>query len=217
MTSQKIRVLIVDDHEIFRHGLHLLLDTQPDIEVVGEAENGPVAVKLVQELRPDVVLLDVNMPGMNGIEASRAITRLGLPVRIVGLSIHENQEYLYSMLAAGASGYILKGARAAELAGAIRAVHEGGVYLTPLMAGEMVGQYLRDHTEGAPAKDDGLTAREQEVCRCIARGMTNQEIADALSLSVYTIQTHRAHIMRKLGLENRHQLIKYALQKGYAD
>ncbi|MBI2868087.1 MAG: response regulator transcription factor [Chloroflexi bacterium] len=217
MSDACIRVLLVDDHAMVREGLHVLLDAQPDLQVVGEAESGEQAVNLVRQLSPHVVLMDVTMPGMSGIEATRAIVALGQETRVLGLSVHENPEYFFRMLAAGASGYILKGATTAELAGAIRAVHQGGVYLTPLMAGHMVGEYMQYRDKALKAGDDGLTAREMEVLRLIATGLSNQEVAEKLHLSVYTVQTHRAHIMRKLGLENRYELMRYAMRKGYTD
>ncbi len=217
MTEERIRLLLVDDHAMVREGLRALLEAQPDFEVVDEAKTGEDAVDMVRQHRPDIVLMDVTMPGMNGIEATRAIIAMDLGARILGLTVHENLEYFFRMLAAGASGYILKGATSGELVGAIRSVHHGGVYLTPVMAGHMVGEYHRFRERALKAGDDGLTGRESEVLRLIAQGLTNQEIAEALHLSVYTVQSHRAHIMRKLGLENRHQLMKYASQKGYLD
>ncbi len=217
MTEHVVRVLLVDDHAMVREGLRLLLDVQPDLEVVAEAKSGQEALEMVRQHRPDVVLMDVTMPGMSGIEATRAITAMGLDMRVLGLTVHENQEYLFRMLAAGASGYILKGATSAELVSAIRSVHQGGVYLTPVMAGQMVSDYLHYRDRALRAGDDGLTAREVQVLRALAKGLTNQEVANTLHLSVYTVQTHRVHIMRKLGLENRHQLMKYAMLKGYGD
>lgn len=200
-----------------REGLRALLAAQPDLDVVGEAASGGEAVDMVRRDRPDVVLMDVTMPGMNGIEATRAIGAMDLDVRVLGLTVHENPEYFFRMLLAGASGYVLKGVTFADLLGAIRSVHQGGVYLSPGMASHMVREYVHFRDKALKVKDDGLTAREVDVLQLIAQGLTNQEVADALHLSIYTVQTHRANIMRKLGLENRHQLIKYALQKGYVD
>lgn len=217
MSEEKIRLLLVDDHAMVREGLRALLEAQTDLDVVEEAKTGQEAVDMVRQHRPDIVLMDVTMPVMNGIEATRAIVAMGLGTRVLGLTVHENSEYFFQMLAAGASGYILKGETSAELVGAIRSVFQGGVYLTPLMAGHVVSEYHRFRDKALKAGDDGLTGRESEVLRLIAKGFTNQEIAEALHLSVYTVQTHRAHIMRKLGLENRQQLMKYAVRKGYLD
>lgn len=213
----KIRLLLVDDHALVREGVHLVLAAQPDMEVGGEAASGAQALELVRQQRPDIVLMDITMPGMNGIEATRAIVDMDLGVRVLGLTVHENPEYFFRMLAAGASGYVLKGATSAELVGAIRSVYQGGIYVSAGMASQMVGEYLRYREKALKAGDDGLTAREAEVLQLIARGSTNQQVAEALHLSVYTVQTHRANIMRKLGLENRQQLMKYAVRKGYVD
>ncbi len=217
MATEKIKLLLVDDHALIREGLRMVLAAQPDIEVVGEAADGRQAVELVRQLRPCIVLMDVTMPGMNGIDATRAIVDMDLGVRVLGLTVHENPEYFFRMLAAGASGYVLKGATSGELVGAIRAVFQGGVFMSVGMASQMVGEYLHYRDKALKAGEDGLTAREAEVLQLIAEGRTNQEVAETLHLSIYTVQTHRANIMRKLGLENRQQLMKYALRKGYVD
>lgn len=215
--KQKMKVLLVDDHAMVREGIRALLDAKPDLEVVGEASNGQQAVEFVQKLQPDVVLMDVSMPEMNGIEATRRIVGLNSDIRIIGLTVHESQEYFFQMLAAGACGYILKGATADELVEAIRSSMEGGVSLTPVMTAQLVKQFLRYRDPLLPDDDHGLTTREMEVLRLIATGLTNQEVADQLQLSIHTVQSHRAHIMRKLGLEHRHQLMKYAIRHGYTD
>jgi len=217
VATEKIKLLLVDDHALIREGLRMVLAAQPDIEVVGEAADGRQAVELVRQLRPCIVLMDVTMPGMNGIDATRAIVDMDLGVRVLGLTVHENPEYFFRMLAAGASGYVLKGATSGELVGAIRAVFQGGVFMSVGMASQMVGEYLHYRDKALKAGEDGLTAREAEVLQLIAEGRTNQEVAETLHLSIYTVQTHRANIMRKLGLENRQQLMKYALRKGYVD
>lgn len=215
MQNPKIRLLLVDDHTLVREGLRMVLDAQPDMEVVGEAEDAAAAISLAETNGPDIILMDISMPGTNGIEATKMIVSMNLNARVLGLTVHENQEYFYRMLAAGASGYVLKGATSAELLGAIRSVYEGGVYLSPALASHMVGEYLHYRDRALKAGDDGLTSREAEVLHCLAEGLTNQEVAQALHLSVYTVQTHRANIMRKLGLENRQQLMRYAMRKGY--
>ncbi len=215
MDKKKIRLLLVDDHALVREGLEMLLSAQADMEVIGQAEEATEALELARRLRPDIILMDITMPGMSGIEATRAIASMDLGTRVLGLTVHENPEYFFRMLAAGASGYVLKGATSAELLGAIRSVHQGGIYLSPTMAAHMVGEYLHYRDKALRAGVDGLTSREAEVLQAIAKGLTNQEVADALCLSVYTVQSHRANIMRKLGLENRQQLMKYAVRKGY--
>lgn len=215
MTEDSIRVVIVDDHAMVREGLRALLDARPDIEVVGEASNGEEAIEAARQYQPDVILMDVTMPGMNGIESTRAIGALGISARVLGLTVHENQEYFFQMLAAGASGYLLKGAGSRELVDAIHSVHRGGVSLTPMLAGHMVNEFLQLQDTALMVGEKGLTPRELDVFRAIARGLTNKEIGEEFQLSVYTIQTHRASIMRKLNLENRHQLMRFAIVKGY--
>jgi len=213
----KIRVLVVDDHAIVREGLRHILATQSDIDVVGEAANGQEALEMVRLHDPDIVLMDITMPGMSGIEATKGIAGTGLKAKVLGLTVHENLEYFFHMLAAGASGYILKRATSLELLSAIRSIHQGGVYLSATMAAHMAAEYISHQGRAIRAGDDGLTAREVEVLHLIAQGLTNQDAAKALHLSVYTVQTHRANFMRKLGLENRQQLMRYAVRKGYLD
>ena len=217
MTDEKIRLLLVDDHALVREGLRQMLSAQSDLEVIGEAPNGSIALAMVKKHRPDIVLMDITMPGMNGIEATRAINNMGLGVKVLGLTVHENVEYFFRMLVAGASGYILKGASSAELISAIRSAHQGGVYLSSAVTSHMVNEYSLYKDIALKAGQEGLTARETDVLRLIAKGLTNQEVADALNISIYTIHTHRANIMNKLGLANRQQLMNYAFRKGYVD
>ena len=217
MTGEKIRLLLVDDHALVREGLRQMLSTQPGLEVIGEAPNGSIALAMVKKQRPDIVLMDITMPGMNGIEATRAINDMGLGVKVLGLTVHENVEYFFRMLVAGASGYILKGASSVELVSAIRSVYQGGVFVSSAVTSHMVNEYSLYKDIALKAGQEGLTARETDVLRLIAKGLTNQEAADALNISIYTVQTHRANIMRKLGLENRQQLMAYAIRKGYVD
>jgi len=217
MTGEKIRLLLVDDHALVREGLRQMLSTQPGLEVIGEAPNGSIALAMVKKQRPDIVLMDITMPGMNGIEATRAINDMGLGVKVLGLTVHENVEYFFRMLVAGASGYILKGASSVELIGAIRSVYQGGVFVSSAVTSHMVNEYSLYKDIALKAGQEGLTARETDVLRLIAKGLTNQEVADALNISIYTIQSHRANIMRKLDLENRQQLMAYAIRKGYVD
>jgi two-component system response regulator NreC len=211
----KIRVLIADDHTIVREGVRLLLDAQPDINVVGEAADGNQALSLARSLSPDIVLLDIGMPLMNGLEATRALKAELPKINILILTMHEGEDYFFRILAAGASGYVLKGAGSSELLNAIRAVYQGGVYLYPTMAKKLMSDYIKNQQAGA--ETDPLTPRERQVLKLIAEGRTNREIAEELVLSLNTVQTHRLHLMEKLNLHNRSELIKYALRRGLID
>lgn len=212
----KIKVLVADDHLIVREGIMALLDAQEDIEVIGEAADGEEAVNRTKESRPDIVLLDITMPVMNGMEAARQIKDCCPDVKVVVLTMHESDEYFFKMLDAGASGYFIKGGSSSELVAAIRAVYHGDVFLYPTMAKKLLSDYLQRVKLGHDKETyDGLTAREREIIKLIAEGRTNQDIAEMLVLSVATVQTHRAHIMAKLGLHNRTELTKYALKRGY--
>ena len=216
--SEQIRLLLADDHAVVRSGLRLLLEAQPDLVIVGEAENGAEAIRRTAELEPDVVLMDIEMPGMNGIEAARRIKAQSPGTSVLALTMYEDDQYFFEMLRAGASGYVPKRAAPDELATAIRAVSRGEVFLHPSLAGRLVQDYLqrRDVEEQEPAADD-LTPREQEVLTLIAQGLSNNEIADQLVISAKTVDRHRENIMRKLNLHNRVDLVKYALRKGLID
>ena len=211
----KVRVLIADDHPIVRDGLRMLLEAQSDMEVVAEAVNGEEAVARTAELQPDVVLMDVTMPVLNGIEATKIIKEKYPEVKVLALTVHDSQDYFFHIIQAGASGYVLKGDTSIELITALRAVYRGGVFLSPLVARKLLEEYLRRVVSGEEASSyNGLTEREREILTYIAQGHTNQEIADRLLISPYTVQTHRAHIMEKLNLHNRAELIRYALKRG---
>lgn len=209
----QIRVLVVDDHNIVRDGIRMVLEAQPDLTVIGEAADGRQALERVRQLQPDIVLMDLAMPVMGGLEATRLIKTEHPNVQVLILTMQEGEEYFFRVLSAGASGYVLKGARSSELIAAVHSIYEGGVFLYPTMAKKLVGDYLQRKGEEAPAYD-GLSARELEVLRWIAEGKTNQEIAELLVLSINTVQTHRSHIMEKLQLHNRAELIRYAIRKG---
>jgi len=214
----KIRVLLADDHAIVREGVRIILESQPDMEVVGEATDGREAVAKANQLKPDIVLLDISMPGMSGLEACRLIKEESPQVQVLALTIHESYEYFFRIIHCGASGYVVKGATSQELLAAIRAVYQGGVYLYPSVAKALVEDYLRRVGTGEESLSyDGLTLREREVLKLVAEGRSNQEIADLLYLSPHTVQAHRAHIMEKLNLHSRLDLIKYALRKGFID
>ena len=211
-----MRVLIADDHEIMREGLKALLGSHDDIEVVGEAVNGQEAVDQVARLQPDLVLMDISMPVMNGLDATRFIKKADPDVKILILTMHEGDAYFFNILEAGASGYFIKGGSAADLITALQVVDKGDVFLYPTMAKKLLVDYLQ--RAGTPGQDreslDGLTAREQEVLKLVAEGYSNQEIGARLFLSPATVQTHRSNIMAKLNLHRRTDLTKYAIKHG---
>jgi len=210
-----IRLLLVDDQDIVRAGLRSLLERHPEMEVVGEAGSGTEAVTLAQQLRPDVVLMDISMPEMNGAEATRQIKETVPKVNVLALTIHEDEAYFFEMLNAGASGYIPKRASPDDLLAAIRVAAAGDVYLHPIVAGTLVQDYLRRVNSGAERESyDGLTSRQREVLTLIAGGLPNQDIADQLDISVRTVERHRENIMARLNLHSRTDLVKYALRKG---
>jgi two-component system response regulator NreC len=210
-----IRVLVVDDHTLFRQGIVGLLDSQPDIEVVGQASDAQGAMEAALRLLPDVLLLDVTMPGISGLDAAGEIKRRCPSVQILILTIHDREDYLYRALRAGASGYVLKGADIHDLLIAVRTAHQGEIYLYPSVTKKLVGEYLRQARSGGdPGIPDRLSEREWEILRFIAEGKTTAEIATALFLSPHTVQSHRDHIMAKLDLHSKAALIKYAIAKG---
>ncbi len=212
----KIRVLIVDDHVIVREGLRALLEAQPDIEIVSEAASGEEAVNKTREVQPDIVLMDITMPGMNGLEATGQIRQHSPNVKILVLTMHESDDYFFRSLEVGASGYFIKGGSSSELVTALRAVWQGDVFIYPTMAKKLLSDYLQRVRTGHDKESyDGLTNREREILKLIAEGHTNQEIADLLVISTATVQTHRAHIMAKLNLHSRTELIKYAIRRGF--
>lgn len=209
-----IRVLIADDHAIVRSGVRLLLQAEPDIEVIGEALNGEEAVKLAETLRPDTILMDIAMPGMNGLEATRRIKARFPDTQILVLTMHRSDEYFFEMLKSGASGYVLKAAETSELVGALRAVSRGEVFLYPTMAKHLLQDYLTRSHKREGSEQPTLTPRESEVLRLLAEGYSNKEIAERLVVSPSTIHSHRTNLMQKLNLSSRHELIQYARQRG---
>ncbi|HEU5438724.1 MAG TPA: response regulator transcription factor [Ktedonobacterales bacterium] len=211
----KVRVLLADDHTILRAGLKMMLNAQPDIEVVGEASDGRQAVGEAQRLQPDVIIMDITMPECNGIEATKQVKRLMPETRVLVLTMHENEEYLFQMLRAGASGYMLKEAADTELISAIRVVSSGRFYLSPSAQSMMVSDYLqRVHTGEERDSYSALTEREREILKLVAEGHTNNQIGELLFISPKTVDTHRTHIMDKLNLHNRAELVKYAMRRG---
>ncbi len=212
----KIRVFLVDDHLILREGIRLLLSRAPDIEIVGEVGSGEEAVAAAGQVRPDVILMDITMPGMSGLEATSQIKQTNPDIKILVLTMHESDQYFFKMLDAGVSGYFVKGGSSSELVSAIRSVWRGDVFLYPTMAKKLLSDYLQRVKSGQSLESyDGLTNREREIIKLIAEDNNNQEIAERLVLSPATVQTHRANIMAKLGLHSRAELVKYAIKHGF--
>ncbi len=211
----EIRVLLADDHTLMRAGLRVLLERQPDIAVVGEAEDGRETVKLVEALQPDVVVLDIAMPNLNGIEATRQIVAKNPRTSVVILSMHSDESYILRSLKAGARAYLLKDSAEADLIRAIHAVREGKSFFSPAVGKALVEDYVRQLKElGDEDSFDLLTPREREILQLVAEGQSNKDVANLLNLSVYTVETHRAHILQKLGLHTVPDLILYAVRKG---
>jgi two-component system response regulator NreC len=211
----KIRLLLVDDHAVVRIGLRMLLESEPDIEIVGEADSAGRALDQVTQLKPDLVLMDIGLPDLSGIDASRNIKRLSPETAIVALTIHEDEEYFFKMLEAGASGYVPKRAAPEELLTAIRAAAAGEVYLYPSLAKLLVRDFFAQEQQSREENTlDGLTSREQEVLTLLADGASNTEIAESLNISPKTVARHRENIMSKLNLHSRSDLVKYAIRKG---
>ncbi|MDP2919199.1 MAG: response regulator transcription factor [Dehalococcoidia bacterium] len=213
----KLRILLVEDHGIVRAGIRSLLESQPDIEVVGEAGRGDEGYTRALELKPDLVLMDISMPGMNGIEATRRIKKELPDTNVLALTIHDDDEFFFPVLRAGASGYILKGAEPEELLGAIRQVSKGQVFLSPAVTKALLESLVTASTGSEDEKYSSLTRREKEVLRLAVAGRTNRDIAEALFLSIRTVEKHRQGMMHKLGLATRDDLGKYARRKGLLD
>jgi len=211
--SDQIRVLIVDDHTIVRSGLRLLLEAEPGIDVVGEALDGREALELAETYLPDLILMDIAMPGMDGLEATRQIKARWPDIQVLVLTMHRSDEYFFEMLKAGASGYILKGAETSDLINAVRVVGRGEVFLYPIMAQKIVKDYL-DYVKWGESSGSSLSPREKEILRLLGDGYTTNEIAEKLVVSPSTVHSHRSNLMTKLGLNSRHELIQYARQRG---
>jgi two-component system, NarL family, response regulator NreC len=211
--SQKIRILLADDHAVVRQGFKLILGAQPDMEIVGEAGNGREAVELAEKLRPDVAVVDVAMPELNGIEATRRMGEVTPRTRVLALSMHKDSVYVREILRAGARGYLLKDQIDSDLLAAVRAVARGEGYLSPSVSDAVLNDYRRHVSDPI----DLLTSREREVLQMIAEGKTNKEIATVLTLSVYTVDAHRGRIMEKLNLHSVNELVRFAVRKGLVD
>ena len=212
----KLRILLAEDHETIRDGLKLLVNSQPDMEVVGAADNGRVAVQLTQQLQPDIVVMDVSMPELNGLQATKQLKKKCPQVKVLPLTRHTDDGYLQQLLQAGASGYVLKQSKSVELLRAIRAVGLGQTYLDPAISEKAVTQIRsgKRAARGLPSNPN-LSDREEEVLRLIAWGHINKEVAARLNVSVKTIEVHKANAMRKMGMKSRVDIVRYAMLQGW--
>ncbi len=213
MQSKRTRILLADDHAVVRHGFRRILDAQEDMEVVGEVSNGREAVEQCAATQPDVVIMDVTMPELNGIEATRRIADQVPRTRILALSMHRDSVYVREILRAGARGYLLKDSSEADLVSAVRAVAQGEGYLSPAVSEAVLSDYRKHVTNPV----DLLTSREREVLQLVAEGKTNKEIANSLNLSVYTVEAHRGKIMEKLNLHSASEMVRFAIRNGLID
>ncbi|MFA6971926.1 MAG: response regulator transcription factor [Gallionella sp.] len=214
--NEKQRIMIVEDHTLLRAGLRALLLQDPEIEIVGESDNGRDAIRLVGKLKPHLVIMDLSMPGMNGIEATRSIKRQFPDTKVLVLTLHKTEEYIHESLGAGANGYILKDATHDELRVAVRSILNGKTYLSPDISAKVINGYLgaSGSPSGGVSPWDTLTNREREVMKLVAEGRPNKYVAEYLSLSVKTVEKHRSNLMRKLDLHNSSTLTAYAIDKG---
>jgi two-component system, NarL family, response regulator NreC len=210
---KRIRILLADDHAVVRQGFKMILGAQSDMEIVGEAGNGREAVELAENLKPDIVVMDVAMPELNGIEATRRLSTSSPHTRVVALSMHKDNVYVREILRAGARGYLLKDSVAADVVNAIRAVARGESYLSPAVSNAVLDDYRKHVTNPI----DLLSSREREVLQMLAEGKTNKEIAVVLNLSVYTVDAHRGRIMEKLNLHSINELVRFAVRNGLID
>jgi len=208
-----IKILLADDHALVRQGLRFILEAQNDMEIVGQAGNGNEAVEMAEKLKPDVVIMDVAMPGLNGVEATRRLSGSLPRTRVLALSMHKDSVYVREILRAGARGYLLKDSGDADLVAAVRAVAKGEGYISPAVSDAVLSDYRKHVTDPL----DLLTSREREVLQLIAEGKTNKEIATDLNLSVYTVEAHRGRIMEKLNLHSTGELVRFALRNGLID
>ena len=210
MQTKMIRVLLADDHTILRKGVRMLVDSQPDMEVVGEAKTGREAIDQARGLKPDIVLMDISMPELNGIEGTRQICDELAHTKVIALSMHKDSVYVREILRAGARGYLLKESEDEDLLRAIRSVYRGEAFLSPSISDAVLTDY-RKHVSNPV---DLLTSREREILTMVADGKTNKEIANALNLSVYTVESHRGSVMEKLNLHNTGDIVRFALRNG---
>jgi two-component system response regulator NreC len=213
--AKQIRILLVDDHDVVRSGVRMLLENEEDLIILGEAGNGQQALELVEKLSLDVVIMDITLPDMSGIEVTQRIKQSHPKIAVVALTIHEDQQYFFEMLQVGASAYVPKRAAPNDLISAIRAAHRGEMYIYPSLARLLVNDFLTRAGEGdEKATMNDLTPREHEVLALLAEGKTNEDIADTLTISHHTVARHRENLMSKLGLHSRSDLVRYAIRKG---
>jgi len=209
-----IRILLADDHALVRRGLHYLLDRAEGMQVAGEAADGREAVRLCEEIRPDVVIMDIGMPNLNGVEATAQIAKKNPSIGIIILSMHADETYLVRALSAGAKGYLLKDSAETDLIRAVRTVHEGRPFFSPAIAHTLLEDYMRRlQQQNLQDSYDLLTDREREVLQLLAEGKSNKEVATLLDLSLYTVETHRSNLMQKLNLHNTAEIVLYAVRK----
>ncbi len=211
----KLRILLADDHAMLREGLKILVNAQSDMECVGEAGDGRAAFRMALELQPDVVVMDVSMPELNGLRATEKLKGVCPHIKVLTLTRHKDHGYLQQLLGAGVSGYVLKQSAASNLIDAIRAVAAGGNYLDPAIAGKVMGNFARPHRKARGEPQGALSGREEEVLRLIAWGYSNKEIAAHLSLSVKTVEAHKANATQKMGMQSRIDIVRYAMLQGW--
>jgi DNA-binding NarL/FixJ family response regulator len=211
----KLRIFLADDHAVVREGVKSLINAQPDMEVIGEAADGRTAWEKAKDCQPDIVIMDLSMPQLNGAQATERLKQACPRVKVLALSVHEEKSYVHQLFQAGASGYVLKLATAAELIHAIRIVATGGVYLDPAVARKIVANYMHKPSLGEALQRSQLSERETEVLCLIAKGYTNKEIAARLDLSVKTVETYKTRLLKKLDLRSRADIVRYALRQGW--
>lgn len=212
--GNKLRILIAEDHATVREGIKLLVDAQPDMEVIGEADNGDDAVAEAMRLKPDIVLMDISMPKMNGLRATKKLRKFSSAIKILTLTRHSDDGYIQQLITAGANGYVLKQSAPSDLINAIRVVADGKAYLDPALTNKVMGGYARSSSLRGENKNQ-ISDRESEVLRLIALGYSNKEIGVNLDLSVKTIEVHKANAMRKLGISSRIDIVRYAIFQGW--
>jgi DNA-binding NarL/FixJ family response regulator len=217
LLMEPVRIVLADDHILVRQGLRRILEEMADLEVIGEAGDGLELLKLLQEIAPQMILLDISMPNLRGIEAIHEIKAVHPEVKILILTMHKDREYLYQAVSAGANGYLLKEDAYAELSAAIETIRRGKIYISPLLSEDMADDWAQTYRgkNKLPYEPDNLTIREREVLKMIAEGKSSKEIAELLFISVRTVERHRANLMDKLSLRKTADLVKYAIQKGY--
>ncbi|MFN2131311.1 MAG: response regulator [Anaerolineae bacterium] len=216
-TASRIRVLVADDHEVVREGTRRMLEREPDIQVVGEAQDGAEAVRLVDELHPDIVVLDVRMPGLNGIEATQRIKDAHPDVRVLVFTAHNDDRYVFPLLDAGANGYVLKTTGQRDLVKAIRDVHRGQTALHPAVAQRVVQRLTQKERYRGEGMRESLTEREMEVLEAVAHGWSNKEVSEALNISPHTVQVHLSNVFGKIGVSTRTEAVLYAIRQGWVE